>query len=96
MEIIKIYGMSETHKNIYDSYLTSDGKYLHLSYLPLENSCREELYDDFFEELNKNQNIYKTVERLYFETDFINRIPETVQKFQNLIELNVSGSRFWN
>lgn len=90
MEFIKIRDFIPL-EHAFNNYITLDRKYLHLSYLPLNES-----YNNFFDQLNQSINTYKTVERLYFETDFINSLPEKIIEFHNLTELNVSGSRFWN
>jgi hypothetical protein len=69
---------------------------LHLSYPYMENGSSCEAYDLYFDELDKKENIYDNIKKLYLETDFINKLPESLIKFKNLIDITVVGSRFWD
>lgn len=71
----------------FGNFITEDKSFLHLSYF---KRSEVEDYDDFFDELNE----YEVVTNLYFETDYINRLPPNIKKFRNLIKLTVCGSRF--
>src|SRR5438067_11112693 len=67
-----------------------------LKSLILGDYSSEDNYNQYFDQLNQNVDAYKSLETLSIETDNINEIPRNVSKFKNLIELRISGSRFWN
>ncbi len=95
MEYLKICNLIQEEIS-FDNYLTSDRKYLHLNNLRLKQTFKTKLYDEFFDQLNLNQNTYMTVEEIYLETDLIRSIPKKIKKFKNLTELTISGLRFCN
>lgn len=79
-----------------ESWITEDRQYLNLSYASLENGCFEQSYNKYFDELDLEEQTYTKVIKLSIETDFINRIPDNVMRFQNLTHLKITGSRFWD
>ncbi len=80
--------------NYSNSCITRDRKMLCLSY-PMFDS-KETGFDEYFDKLDLEEQIYDKVETLILESDFIYEIPNNVLKFKNLKKINVVGSRFWN
>lgn len=81
-------------KELFSTFLSTDKKFLNISYPDLE--CKVEAYNDFLDDMHDHYAIYDTVEDLYLKTDSINSMPINIKKFKKLINLEVSGSRFWD
>jgi hypothetical protein len=74
------------------SFITWDKKFLCLNYA----SIGEESYNRYFNRLDFEERTYSKVIKLELLTDFINELPSNILLFQNLKEINIKGSRFWN
>jgi len=81
-----------------DLRITADGKSMHLNYYFADNfdSASAQGYDMLFDELHKELDLYNTLEKLVLTTDFINCIPNNVEKFTKLKTFVLDGTRFWN
>lgn len=65
----------QTQNKAFKNFMTSDNKFLHLSFLPISDGHLEESYNNFFDQLNSEIGIYDKIENLYLETDFIRSLP---------------------
>lgn len=65
----------------FENFLTSDYKHLYFSYTNFDYPDNlEQCYEELFDFLNDEYNIYNLVEELYFETDYINNLPKNSTK----------------
>ena len=92
--IIKYKNIKFPSTEHFCAILTENNEYLHLSYVGIEST--QESYNFYFDELNKDKNIYTRVSKLSIETDFIYDLPSHIFKFINLTHLSIAGSRFWD
>ncbi len=60
MQLLKIFDSIQREYAFYN-YLTSDRKYLHLSYIDLNKSNDPNSYNEFFDQLNIIEKIYCTI-----------------------------------
>lgn len=86
-----------------NSSITTDRKILFISEFNCDNTEYEKYfatdesgYDEYFDQLDREEQLYDKVETLILVTDFLHKIPSHVLKFKNLKKLNVMGSRFWD
>ena len=61
----------------FDKIISKDRKLLFTSYLGVISDT----YNDFYDELDQQTDIYNLTEVLYIGSDFINDLPEAVLKF---------------
>jgi hypothetical protein len=99
MKMIKVINDNDIEREQchFNEFITQDSKYLYLSYSSLvEDECNIRSYDKYLDELHVNFNIYNLTEKLFLNTDFISELPSNILKFNNLKEIEVQGSRFWD
>lgn len=76
----------------FDKIISKDRKLLFTSYLGVISDT----YNDFYDELDQQTDIYNLTEVLYIGSDFINDLPEAVLKFKKLKHIFADGCRFWD
>src|SRR5581483_12248589 len=96
MEMLIELKKGEKKPSFSSSCITEDRTYLNLAYPDFSNNCELQGYNDYLDKLDSEVSTYSKVNRLVINTDYINSLPKNVCKFKNLIDLTVSGSRFWD
>lgn len=92
MKSLRIINSTKDIRRDSENCITENAKLLYLSRAKYKGF--HDNYDEYFDELNSQKQIYDKLETLIIESDSINEVPDNVLKFKNLKKLNVRGSRF--